>query len=136
MGNKITKIMIPLINVEKIKVVMLLPLDNEETTIKIIIAIRSWTSKNPIEILPNNLSRESLSESSFIIIIVEENVSAIAIYNAVVGENPSKIPIKYPINDVKITCPIPVIKEILPTSLIVLGFKYNPTINKRKAIPN
>src|SRR3989338_700337 len=113
MGNKITKIMIPLINVEKIKVVMLLPLDNEETTIKIIIAIRSWTSKNPIEILPNNLSRESLSESSFIIIIVEENVNAIAIYNEVIGEKPSQIPIKYPINDVKITCPIPVIKEIL-----------------------
>ena len=69
----------PLINVENIKFVAFSPLDKADITRRIMIAIKSCTSKNPIEILPYNLSKESLSESSFIIMIVEENVRAIAI---------------------------------------------------------
>ena len=68
--------------------------------------------------------------------IVLLNVKATAMYRAVKGENPRRIPRKYPISDVNNICPKPVIKEILPTSFITLGLKCNPTINNKNAIPN
>lgn len=67
--------------------------------------------------------------------IVEEKVSATAINREVIEENPNRIPIKYPIKEVNNICPMPVIKEIFPTSFITLGDKCNPTINNRKDIP-
>ena len=42
---------------------------------------------------------------------------------------------KNPIKEVNITWPIPVTKETLPTSFIIFGFKFNPTINKSNTIP-
>ena len=58
---------------------MLSPPAKDETTKRMAIAIKSCTNKNPIEILPYSFSRASLSESNFIIIIVEEKDNAIAI---------------------------------------------------------
>src|SRR3989344_2179673 len=126
----------PFTIVVKTALVTLFPFEKDETTIKITIAIRSCTSKNPIDILPYNLSRASLSERSFIIIIVDENESAVATYIDVIEFKPSANQMKYPTKDVNTTCPIPVISEILPTSFIILGLKCNPTINKRRVIPN
>jgi len=68
--------------------------------------------------------------------MVEEKVKAIAIYIETILEKPKARHIKYPIIKVNKTCPIPVIKEIFPTSLIVFGFRWIPTINNKKAIPN
>ncbi len=68
--------------------------------------------------------------------IVEEKLIAIAIYTEVSMENPSKVPMKYPRRKVKIICPIPVMREILPTSFMTFGERCNPTIKRRKAIPN
>ena len=42
---------------------------------------------------------------------------------------------KYPIKEVKITCPIPVIREIVPTFFMTFGSKFNPTRNRRRATP-
>ena len=53
--------------------------ENDEIIINKIIAIRSWTRRKPIEILPCKVSSSSLSDKSFIIIIVEEKVKATAI---------------------------------------------------------
>ena len=88
-----------------------------------------------MDIFPYNFSNASLSDKSFIIIIVEENEIAIARYHEAIEVNPSKRAIKYPIETVKSTCPIPVIKAIFPTSLITFGDRCNPTINSKKDIP-
>ena len=69
------------------------------------------------------------------IIIVLLNVRATAIYIEVMVEKPNHWPMKNPIIEVNITWPTPVTKETLPTSFIILGFKFNPTINKSNAMP-
>ena len=53
--------------------------ENEPKNIIMMTARRSCTSKKPIEILPYKLARSFFSDKSFTIIIVEENVRAIAI---------------------------------------------------------
>ena len=56
-------------------------------------------------------------------------------YNETNQLNPNTIPIRKPPMEVKTICPMPVIKEIFPTSLITLGERCKPTINKSKATP-
>ena len=121
--------------VPKTKVVRLNPLDIDEIIIKIIIATKSWIIKNPIEIFPYNAPISSLSDKSFMMIIVLLNVKAIATYIEIIVEKPINLHMKNPINEVNITWPIPVTEETLPTSFITLGLKLKPTIKRSSAIP-
>src|SRR3989344_5406021 len=120
----------------KIELKALVDSENDEMTINSKTATKSWTSKNPIEILPYNFSRSPLSESNFIIMIVLLKVKAMEMYKAGIISNPRNLAMKKPIKEVKTTCPIPVINDAFPTSFMTFGFKLRPTMNRRNAIPN
>ena len=107
----------------------------DDINISINIATMSCTIRNPIAILPYNVSTSPLSDNSFSIIIVLLNVSAIAMYIAGIVANPKVFIIKNPITDVNIICPIPVISAIFPTSFTAFGFRCNPTMNSSIATP-
>ena len=105
--------------------------------IRIIMATKSCTNKNPTEILPYNDCKSCFSESNLTIMIVLLNVKAMEIYTDSITEKLSKyFVIKYPMIKVNIIWPMPVIREVLPTCLTSLKLSSMPTKNNKNAIPN
>jgi len=68
-------------------------------------------------------------------IIVLLNAIAIETYKETIKENPSNKQNKNPIPVVNTICPIPVNKEIFPTSFRTFGSKLSPTKKSNKATP-
>ncbi len=109
---------------------------NAESTISARIATTSCTIRKPTATRPCRESISRLSESSFTMMIVLENVSATATYTAATGDWPSSSrQIRNPITEVKMTCPSPVAAATGPSVRIVRTSRRMPTRNRRIAIP-
>lgn len=111
------------------------PFWKPERIISANIATKSCTSNIPTAILPYRLFRSFLSDNSLTIIIVLENVSAIAMYNEVRGENPKAMHKRYPTAVVNSICPAPVKTATFPTERSSLSLSSSPNMNRSSVIP-
>jgi hypothetical protein len=95
----------------------------------------SCTIRNPSAIRPWSSSSSRLSDSSLTMMIVEENVSATATYNATVADMPSSRARPNPMIEVNATCPRPVINATLPVVRTRCRSSFSPTRKSRTAMP-
>jgi hypothetical protein len=95
----------------------------------------SCTIRNPSAIRPWSSSSSRLSDSSLTMMIVDENVSATATYNATVADMPSSRARPNPMIEVNATCPRPVINATLPVVRTRCRSSFSPTRKSRTAMP-
>ena len=115
----------------------MLVLDVEEININTPAATKSSTIKTPIAILAYKESKSCLSDKIFIIKIVLEKERAIPMYNELIRlKSRSLYATKNETPKVNIISAKAITKEGIPISLKFLGLRCNPTIKRRKAIPN